>query len=51
MSCEKCNASQCEKCRKEEEMQAFNVWLEDLEGGEQPEACLIDDPDCEACGS
>jgi hypothetical protein len=25
--------------------------LEDLEGQEQPEACLVNDPDCENCGS
>jgi len=26
-------------------------WLNDLESKEQPEACSIDDDDCEACGS
>jgi len=29
----------------------FNDWVTGLEEGEQPEACAIDDPDCEACGS
>ena len=29
----------------------FDYWLEDLEEQEQPEACSIDDEDCEACGS
>ena len=51
MSCTKCGVTQCEKCRKKEEKQAFDVWLEDLEGQEQPEACLVNDPDCENCGS
>jgi hypothetical protein len=29
----------------------FDSWIVDLEEGEQPEACSIDDPDCENCGS
>jgi len=29
----------------------WDSWLTDLEEGEQPEQCNIDDPDCEACGS
>ena len=51
MSCENCSVTLCEKCRKKEEEQAFDVWLEDLEGQEQPETCLVNDPDCENCGS
>jgi hypothetical protein len=30
---------------------AFESWIVDLEEQEQPEACNIDDPDCENCGS
>jgi hypothetical protein len=30
---------------------SFDSWLGDLEEKEQPQACSIDDPDCEACGS
>lgn len=29
----------------------WDSWLGDLEEKEQPEACSIDNPDCEACGS
>jgi hypothetical protein len=29
----------------------FDSWLTDLEEKEQPEACSIDNPDCENCGS
>ena len=29
----------------------FESWLDDLKGKEQPEACSIDNPDCENCGS
>lgn len=29
----------------------FDAWIEDMEDGDQPEACTIDDPDCENCGS
>jgi hypothetical protein len=32
-------------------MDDFDDWLNALEEGEQPKACAIDDPDCEACGS
>ena len=32
-------------------MDDFDDWVSDLEEGEQPKACAIDDPDCEACGS
>tara|TARA_B110000438_G_C15772324_1_gene632476 strand:- start:1391 stop:1543 length:153 start_codon:yes stop_codon:yes gene_type:complete len=30
---------------------SFDSWLGDLEEKDQPQACSIDDPDCEACGS
>ncbi len=30
---------------------SFSSWLTDLEEKDQPEACSIDDPECEACGS
>ena len=29
----------------------FDDWLNDLEEKEQPQACSIDNPDCENCGS
>ena len=29
----------------------WDSWIEDLEDKEQPEACSIDNEDCEACGS
>jgi len=29
----------------------FDSWLVDLEDKDQPEACSIDNPDCENCGS
>lgn len=28
---------------------SFDDWVKDLEEGEQPEACNIDNPDCESC--
>jgi len=30
---------------------SFDSWLGDLEEKDQPQACSIDNPDCEACGS
>ena len=33
------------------QMENFDDWVNALEEGEQPKACAIDDPDCEACGS
>lgn len=33
------------------EENSFDSWLTDLEDKEQPQACSIDDPECEACGS
>ena len=29
----------------------FSGWLDELEEKKQPEACSIDNPDCENCGS
>tara|TARA_R110002153_G_scaffold1500_1_gene7669 strand:+ start:163 stop:312 length:150 start_codon:yes stop_codon:yes gene_type:complete len=29
----------------------WESWIVDLEEQEQPDACSIDDEDCEACGS
>ena len=29
----------------------LDSWIVDLEEKEQPEACNLDDEDCEACGS
>ena len=29
----------------------FESWLSELEEGQQPEACDINNPDCETCGS
>ena len=29
----------------------FSGWLNELEEKDQPEACSIDNPDCENCGS
>ena len=38
--------------RAEESKQStFDSWLVDLEDKEQPQACSIDNPDCEYCGS
>jgi len=42
----KLNASQ-----QNQEEDSFSSWLNDLEDKEQPQACSIDNPDCEACGS
>ena len=42
-----------EQKRKNEEVarEQWNSWIVDLQDVEQPEACSIDDEDCEACGS
>jgi hypothetical protein len=38
--------------KSEESMNdTFDSWVNDLEDQEQPDACSIDDEDCEACGS
>ena len=39
------------KRAKEASKDTFDSWVVDLEGQDQPEACSIDDPDCENCGS
>jgi hypothetical protein len=36
---------------EESKANAFESWIVDLEDKEQPEACSIDNPDCENCGS
>jgi len=39
------------KRAEESKKSTFDSWLVDLEDKEQPEACSIDNPDCENCGS
>lgn len=39
------------KRAEESKNDTFESWIVDLEETEQPEACNIDDEDCEACGS
>jgi hypothetical protein len=36
---------------EESKQNTFDSWIIDLEDQDQPEACSIDDPDCENCGS
>jgi len=36
---------------EESKQNTFDSWIIDLEDKDQPEACSIDDPDCENCGS
>ena len=36
---------------EESKQSTFDSWIVDLEDGEQPDTCSIDDEDCEACGS
>jgi len=36
---------------EESKQSTFDSWLVDLEDKEQPQACSIDNPDCENCGS
>ena len=42
-----------EQLKKSEESakDTFDSWVNNLEDQEQPNACSIDDEDCEACGS
>jgi hypothetical protein len=42
-----------EQLKKSEESMndTFDSWVNNLEDQEQPDACSIDDEDCEACGS
>lgn len=35
----------------ESRQDTFDSWIVDLEDKEQPDACSLDDEDCEACGS
>ena len=51
-------AADAEVTKKLKKMSAKNEWestmsdwLNELETMEQPEACSIDNPECEACGS
>lgn len=44
---EKITASQSQNTEED----SFSSWLNDLEEKEQPQACSVDNPDCEACGS
>ena len=39
------------KDNKPKEDNSFDNWLNELEEAPQPEACSIDNPECEACGS
>jgi len=36
---------------EESKNDAFESWIVDLEDKDQPNACSIDNPDCENCGS
>jgi len=36
---------------EQEGVESFNAWIEELEESKQPEACNIDNPECENCGS
>jgi len=36
---------------EESKNDTFDSWIVDLEEAEQPNACSIDNPDCENCGS
>jgi|TARA_R110002033_G_scaffold170115_1_gene212165 hypothetical protein len=42
-----------EQKKKNEEVarNTWDSWIVDLEEADQPDACSIDDDDCEACGS
>ena len=37
--------------QQNQEQDSFSSWLNNLEDKEQPQACSIDNPECEACGS
>jgi hypothetical protein len=41
----------CEDKNKDVAKKQWESWIVDLEEQEQPEACDMDDEDCEACGS
>lgn len=40
-----------EKKDQEQARKTWDNWLNELEEKEQPNACNIEDEDCEACGS
>jgi len=37
--------------QEQDGVESFNTWIEELEEGEQPEACDVNNSDCENCGS
>jgi len=37
--------------QEQDGIEIFNNWIEELEEGEQPEACDVNNPECENCGS
>jgi len=39
------------KERETEVDTTWNEWLNDMSDRDQPEACGVDNPECEACGS
>lgn len=53
MSKEKTEAwkSMNEEVNKEKARETWDSWLDELKEKDQPEACSIDNPDCENCGS
>gem|GEM_PF-284846 len=42
---------QMSKDRETEVDTTWDAWLNDMSDREQPDACSVDNPDCEACGS
>jgi len=42
---------QMSKDREKEVDTTWDAWLNDMSDREQPDACSVDNPDCEACGS
>jgi hypothetical protein len=45
------NDNQTNEAAKKIAEDTFSDWLGELETKDQPEACSIDNPDCENCGS
>lgn len=43
--------TEAEKHAEEVARETWDSWIVDLTDAEQPDACSIDDDDCEACGS
>ena len=37
--------------QEQDGIEIFNNWIEELKEGEQPEACDVNNPECENCGS